>query len=95
MFLEAENAIDGNPNTMAHTKMGKGHWWLAQFTAGNKEVTEVRITNRADCCGDRLKDTKVYIGDKYCGQLPASTANGIVYTVTCDESVTGNSVIIR
>lgn len=29
MMLDASNAIDGNPNSMAHTKMGKGHWWSA------------------------------------------------------------------
>jgi hypothetical protein len=95
MMLAAENAIDGNPNTMAHTKMGRGHWWLASFADGPREVTEVRITNRADCCGDRLKDTKVYIGNHYCGQLPSVTANGEVYTVTCETPVTGPSVIIR
>jgi hypothetical protein len=95
MMLEAKNAIDGNANTMAHTRMGRGHWWYAQFTDGNKEVSEVRILNRKDCCGGRLKKTKVYVGRYFCGDLPDSTANGKEYIVKCAKPVTGNTVIIR
>lgn len=101
MMLNAENAIDGNANTIAHSAMGRGHWWLAQFTDGKKEVSEVRITNRGDCCGDRLKNTEVWIGETKCGVLPASTANGVVYTVPCVDdagaatTIVGNSVVIK
>lgn len=95
MMLEAKNAVDTNPDSFAHTRMGKGHWWYAQFSDGNKEVTEVKILNRKDCCGDRLKKTKVYIGNTLCGALPDSTATGQSYTVKCAKPVTGNSVVIR
>lgn len=75
--------------------MGRGHWWYAQFKDGNKEVTEVKVTNRQDCCGDRLKDTKVYVGRYYCGKLPSSTKTKGEYTVKCAKPVTGNSIIFR
>lgn len=61
---------------MAHTKGGKGHWWSAQFKNGKKEITEVKITNRLDCCGDRLKGAKVYIDDTLCGEITQNTTNG-------------------
>jgi len=95
MYLAAENALTADVNTMAHTKGGKGHWWSAQFKNGKKEVTEVKITNRADCCGDRLSGAKVYIDDTICGEVTGATTNGAVYTVTCDAPITGTSVTIR
>jgi len=95
IWLSAENALDAATNTMAHTKGGKGHWWSAQFEAGSKEVTEVRITNRLDCCGDRLAGTTVYVGDTLCGTVEDNTVNGAIYTVTCAAPLTGNQVTIR
>jgi len=93
--LEAKYAIDGDANTMAHTRMGRGHWWSASFKGGYKAITKVEITNRKDCCGDRLKNTKVYIDGQHCGDLPSTTANGVKYTVTCVKPLTGKSIIIR
>jgi hypothetical protein len=81
--LDAANALESDVNTMAHTVSGRGHWWSAQFEDGMREVSEVKITNRADCCGDRLRLTEVWIGDRRCGVLPNVTANGVVYTVPC------------
>lgn len=73
MMLEAANAIDDNADSFAHTRMGRGHWWKANFTGGSRIVKKVVITNRRDCCGDRLKNTQVFIGKNWCGNLPAYT----------------------
>lgn len=94
-YLKASNALSADKNSFAHTRMGRGHWWYAQFTNGNKEVTEVKITNRQDCCGNRLKGTKVYVGRSLCGVLPNVTETKKTYTVKCAKPVTGNSIIIR
>lgn len=94
-MLEAKNALTANVKSFAHTRMGRGHWWYAQFADGNRQVTEVKITNRQDCCGDRLKGTKVYVGRYLCGVLPALTKTKETYTVKCAKPVTGNSIIIR
>jgi hypothetical protein len=100
-FLEAAQAIDGDVNTMSHTLMGRGHWWKAEFTEGYKNVSEVRITNRADCCGDRLSGTEVWISGQKCGQITGTTTNGTVYTVACEDAdgnaatLSGNEVTIK
>jgi hypothetical protein len=100
MYLKAENAIDENADSFAHTKWGRNHWWKARFEKGARVVESVKITNRRDCCGDRLKYTKVYIGDKLCGTLPAYTETKGVYTVDCrtnnnGKGIAGNTVVIR
>ena len=75
-MLTADQALTDDVSIMSHTKPGRGHWWMAAFEAGTQNVSEVRITNRADCCGDRLAGYEVWIGDKKCGVLPDSTAKG-------------------
>jgi len=95
MMLEAKNALDGKPNTMAHTAGGRGHWWRAQFDGGAREVSKVSIRNRLDCCGERLAGTKVYIGEKLCGTVPENTTNGTVYDVVCSAPIVGTEVVIR
>jgi len=45
-----------------------GPWWKANFGV-NVVVTKVQILNRGDCCGDRLKDAKVFVGDTLCGTI--------------------------
>jgi hypothetical protein len=99
MMLEAGNAIDTNINSFAHTRMGRGHWWRANFTGGLRTVKKVMITNRQDCCGERLKNTEVYIGrsgtkPQLCGTLPAYTETKAVYTVTCKSNLVGDHVFI-
>lgn len=91
----AANAIDGQTNTMAHTAAGKGHWWSADFQEGIREVTKVKITNREDCCGDRLAQTRVYIDDVLCGQVPDTTATGDDHEIVCSEPITGSKIVIR
>lgn len=94
-WLSADKAIDTNINTFSHTRMGRGHWWVAYFKTGNMLVKEVKVLNRRDCCGDRLRDVTVYVGRYYCGKLPNKTYTGKWYTVTCSKPVTGSSVIFR
>ena len=45
-----------------------GAWWKAKFGA-TYTVTKVKILNRGDCCGKRLNDAKIFIGDNLCGTL--------------------------
>jgi len=64
------NCIDGNLNTMCHTKNDEALPWVA-VEIPRSTINQVRITNRVDCCGDRTKNMKVWVGD----QLP-TTAGG-------------------
>jgi len=43
------------------TKRGPGNWWKASFEGGEQLVERVRVRNRVDCCGDRIRGTKVTI----------------------------------
>jgi len=93
--LSAEFAIDGKKDTMAHTAGGRGHWWSADFKEGTREVTKVKITNRQDCCGDRLAKTRVYIDDVLCGQVPDTTKTGDAHEIVCAAPITGSKIVIR
>jgi len=52
--------------TMAEAK---GASWETCFKHAGVEVRRVELLNRGDCCGNRLKGTKVYIGKKVCGTV--------------------------
>jgi len=54
-------------------------------------INKVKIKNRADCCGDRLAKTKVFIDNQYCGSLPDKTANNKWFEVKCAKPLRGKS----
>ena len=55
--------------TCIHTMNDEaGPWWKAKFGM-EVLITKVQILNRGDCCGGRLKGTKIFIGDNLCGKL--------------------------
>ncbi|XP_078691944.1 uncharacterized protein LOC144922175 [Branchiostoma floridae x Branchiostoma belcheri] len=64
----AERAVDGNldgdyyGNSCTHTDMDHQPWWRLDLGA-SKCVDRVVVTNRMDCCSDRLDGFKVYVGD--------------------------------
>ncbi len=63
------NAVDGNRNgdtvagnSCSHTGSGKApHWWRVQFGKEAK-VRSVQITNRGDCCSERLGKFDILVG---------------------------------
>lgn len=87
-MLVAGNAIDKDMNKMAHSAGGRGHWWSADFEEGSegRAVSKVKITNRQDCCGQRLKGARIYIDDFLCGTIPndSSVQTKSVHEITCD-----------
>ncbi|XP_055506293.1 uncharacterized protein LOC129706219 [Leucoraja erinacea] len=57
-------AIDGNMNTKTScslTQKSLNPWWLLDLR-GEYSVREVRITNRMDCCSERILGAEIYIG---------------------------------
>ena len=63
---QSSNGVDGfkitNHGRCSHTHTEKNAWW--QVDLGRKEiVTSVRVTNRGDCCGERLSKFDVRVGD--------------------------------
>ncbi|XP_026056124.1 uncharacterized protein LOC113041681 isoform X1 [Carassius auratus] len=64
----AEHAVDGNSNSnygkgsCTHTKGEFNPWWRADL--GNVySISNVSITNRADCCKERIRGAQVRIGN--------------------------------
>ncbi|XP_078280528.1 uncharacterized protein LOC144607509 [Rhinoraja longicauda] len=64
----AERANDGNNDnnfadgSCTQTNKSKNPWWRVDLI-DSYNVSAVRITNRADCCWDRLQGAEVRIGD--------------------------------
>jgi len=51
-------------------------WWKAKFAGGLQWVWKVRVQNRVDCCGGRLRGVEVKIGGETCGKINQPTQNG-------------------
>lgn len=60
-MFPARNVL-GDDNTFMHTEKGVGEYWKGLFAGGAHTITQVRIKNRNDCCGERLSGTNVYVG---------------------------------
>ncbi|XP_066434744.1 fucolectin-like [Eleutherodactylus coqui] len=90
----ASNAIDGNKNTdyykgsCAHNHYGTISWWKVDLKEVYK-ITTVIITNRLDCCPERLLGAEIRIGNSkdnnnpVCAKVTA-LSNGTL-TYCCKE----------
>lgn len=65
----SERAVDGNTNgdwgggSLTHT-IGIGEdWWQVDLEAVSPNISEIRIYNRTDCCGERLTNFYVLVSD--------------------------------
>ncbi|KAM4693443.1 fucolectin-like [Discoglossus pictus] len=64
----ASNAIDDNLDSHLHhgscstTKNEFAPWWRVNLLRSHK-INQVRITNRNDCCGERLNGAEILIGN--------------------------------
>ncbi|XP_038872469.1 uncharacterized protein LOC120065494 isoform X2 [Salvelinus namaycush] len=63
---EASDAIDGKRNThygsCTHTLKDRNPWWRVDLLNVYR-ITEVTLTNRGDCCPERLDGAEIRIGD--------------------------------
>lgn len=60
-----ERALDGNPNTFTHTDSNNNtddHIWQVDF-GQDVVLEEVTLTNRQDCCAERLRDITITLLD--------------------------------
>ncbi|XP_060681258.1 fucolectin-like isoform X1 [Hemiscyllium ocellatum] len=64
----AVNAVDGNPDpnysksSCTATQNDMEPWWRADLLSSHK-IHSIRITNRGDCCPQRLNGAEIRIGD--------------------------------
>lgn len=65
---EAKRAHDGNADgvyekgSVSHTNEETNPWWLLDLGSA-QDIGKIVVHNRADCCGDRLKDATVEVFD--------------------------------
>ena len=65
---DAKKAIDGNleqvfaKGSVSHTNEEKNPWLVVDL-GETKEIATIKVFNRGDCCGDRLKDAIVEVID--------------------------------
>lgn len=65
---DASKAIDGNvegvfaKGSVSHTETQKNPWLVVDL-GETKEIGSIKIYNRGDCCGERLKDAIVEVMD--------------------------------
>ncbi|XP_077864294.1 fucolectin-1-like [Saccoglossus kowalevskii] len=107
----AELAVDGNKNT--DLRAGKSctwtnkefqPWWKLDL-GSSKDVYQVVITNRQDCCSFRLKNAEVRVGDDpkhennpVCGMMvmgKRSRQETVTMNCGCGESMQGRYVSIQ
>lgn len=68
MFGAAYNAIDGNRNSVfaadscTHTDKQTNPWWRVDLL-DSYIITSIEVTNRGDCCSQRLNGVQIYVGN--------------------------------
>ncbi|KAJ8395207.1 hypothetical protein AAFF_G00034090 [Aldrovandia affinis] len=91
-FSLAYNAIDGNRNadlkkgSCTHTVVETNPWWRVDLLKPYK-VASVTITNRGDCCPERINGAEIHIGNSLenngnsnalCGTVSAILSGGTI-----------------
>ncbi|XP_018429881.1 PREDICTED: fucolectin-4-like [Nanorana parkeri] len=99
-YSNAINAIDGNPDSNFNrgscscTQPDLSPWWRVDLLASHK-IFYVVITNRGDCCGERLDGAHILIGNSLenngnnnprCAEI-SRIPNGATQTFQCNGMV--------
>ncbi|KAJ8415645.1 hypothetical protein AAFF_G00402020 [Aldrovandia affinis] len=89
----AERAIDGNRNPLyndrscTHTEAETDPWWRVDLLREHR-VTSVTITNREDCCSERLDGAEIRIGNSMENNGNNNPVCAVVSTIPAGDSVT-------
>ena len=79
------------PGTCTHTNSQYQAWWKVVLSDTWK-ITEVKLTNRAACCANRLQDVDVFVGTTKCS-ASVHVLDGETKTIPCVG--TGNVIKIQ
>merc|ERR1712112_542278 len=109
LFGIPANCIDGNTTNgkMCHTAGKESYPWIT-LVIPLSIVRSVRITNRKDCCGDRMRNMKIWVGKKFpsttnveytggalLGTFSGPGTNGQVVDITSKTEVEGTHVVVQ
>ena len=106
-----EHAIDGRVANAREDPKGKifnskleMYPWLVVKLPSIVSLKGVQIYNRADCCGDRLRNIEVHAGkskvsshthNALCGTFKGPGSTGSVHTIYCSTPIQANVVTLK
>lgn len=67
--------VDGNSTNFNHTGLELQPWWQVDL-GSEKQVSSIEMTNRPDCCGNRLKRFRVFVSNSV---VTSYSTAGFVY----------------
>ncbi|XP_070538276.1 uncharacterized protein [Ptychodera flava] len=79
--VDGDNSNNYNDRSCTQTQKEYQPWWKVDL-GGEFEIYSVIVTNRADCCGDRLHGAVVRIGN----------SDVIVNNTQCGETITADTI---
>jgi len=85
----ASNAVDGNASNINHTGIELQPWWQVDFGVTN-QVSTIEITNRQDCCGDRIKRFRLFVSNN---PVTSYSTSGFVYEYNNATGLSNGQVI--
>ena len=90
--IDSSKWTDGS---CTHTASSTDPWWVAEIgTDRPVQVSEVKVTNRNDCCWERLDPFDVSINGEICA-TGISIGRGATKTVPCTASVPAGNLKIK
>ncbi|XP_067456703.1 fucolectin-1-like [Thunnus thynnus] len=93
VFGAAYNAIDGNressfsAGSCSHTMEQPNPWWRVDLLE-SYIVTSVIITNRGDCCADKIDGAEIHIGNSLEGNGATNPVVGVISKISAVDSFT-------
>ncbi|XP_073715841.1 fucolectin-4-like [Misgurnus anguillicaudatus] len=83
---KADKAIDTSPLTCTHTVETSNPWWRVNLL-DSYYISTVVITNRPDCCGERLDGAEIRIGNSLENNGNNNPRCGVLYGVAMAQSI--------
>jgi hypothetical protein len=100
-------AVDGNRSgdfyntneSVTHTNRGNDQWWRVDLQ-DTYDISDIDVYNRTDCCSDRLRGAKLYVGNVASNDPADFTEVGTLSGGTVPDrfagiSIAGRYVMIR
>ncbi|KAM4736539.1 LOW QUALITY PROTEIN: uncharacterized protein FYW61_006655 [Anableps anableps] len=97
VFGAASNAIDGNKHShfrdgsCSHTEKQSNPWWRVDLL-DSYVVTQVIVTNRGDCCEERINGAEIRIGNSLVGN---GVENPLAATISSIPSGASQTINIQ
>lgn len=92
--LVAENVLDENPDTMAHSASNGPNEWIEVKLGGVSQIETVEIVNRKDCCQFRLNSANLefYKGGQLVKTEPINVRGQQTFSHTMSSPVIADRV---